>query len=302
MRHLNYNHLFYFWTVAREGSIARPSPVLHITPQTISGQLKLLEEAVGEPVFHRVGRGLVLTDTGTMIRSYADDIFARGAELAKRVKHHRLGAPETLTVGIEDSIAKLIASRLLQPALSSGSPCRLICREGEQVKLLSDLAGHRLDVVLSDQPVPNGLNVKAYNHVLGESMVGFFGHPKLLAQLAGPFPACLNDAPMLLPIESTALRRRVDDWLENQGLVPQLVAEFDDSALLKAFGDAGVGVFPAPMAIANEIEHMYQARFLGEVSGITETYYAISPQRKITHNALLTIMDVARAQLLKESA
>jgi LysR family transcriptional activator of nhaA len=300
MRHLNYNHLLYFWTVAREGSIARASDVLFLTPQTISGQLKLLEEAVGKPLFHRVGRRLVLSETGQIVNHYADEIFSLGAELAQRMKSTQPGTPFVLNVGIVNSIAKLIAYQVMAPSLSLEDRIRVVCWEGDLEKLLADLAVHRLDVVISDHPIPTGLSVKAYNHLLGESGVSFFCASERLPEYAGSFPGCLDGAPMLLPVNTSALRRRLDDWFEQNDLHPAVVAEFDDSALMKAFGSAGAGIFPAPTAIAPTLERMYGVRQIGSVSAVLETYYAISPERKISHPAVLRITEAARHGLFGE--
>ena len=297
MRHLNYNHLLYFWTVVREGSIARASETLHLTPQTISGQLKQLEESVGEPLFQRVGRGLTPTETGHVVHKYAEEIFSLGAELAQRVRSGKPSTPETLHVGIVDSIAKLIAYRVLQPVLQPDDGLRVVCVEADLESLLADLAVHRLDLVVADRVVPAGLNVKAYNHALGESGVSFFAQPRTPSRLARRFPASLDQAPMLLPVPTTALRRSLDDWFERAEVNPRIVAEFDDSALLKAFGEAGTGVFPAPTAITEEVERMYHVRNIGEADGVHEAYYAISPERKIKHPAVMRLTETARTRL-----
>jgi LysR family transcriptional activator of nhaA len=298
MRHLNYSHLLYFWTVAREGSIARASEVLHLTPQTISGQLKLLEESIGEPLFHRVGRGLVLSETGRVVNQYADEIFALGAELTQRVKRRELGVPLALNVGIVNSIPKLIAYRILEPALALDDPVRIICEESDLDALLGNLAVHRLDLVLSDRPVPAGLNVRAYNHPLGSSGVSLFAHRRVARTYERRFPESLDAAPVLLPVETTALRRGLDDWFERQGVAPRVIAEFDDSALMKAFGGAASGIFPSPDAIEEEVQHMYHARKIGPVDGVSESFYAISPERKIKHPAVLKITEAARDNFL----
>jgi LysR family transcriptional regulator, transcriptional activator of nhaA len=300
MRHLNYNHLLYFWTVAREGSIARASEVLYLTPQTISGQLKLLEEAIGKPLFHRVGRRLVLSETGQIVNQYADEIFSLGAELAQRMKSSQPGAPFILNVGIVNSIAKLIGYQVLAPALALEDKIRVVCWEGDLEKLLADLAVHRLDVVISDHPIPTGLSVKAYNHPLGESGVSFFCSGERVERYVEDFPRSLEGAPMLLPVNTSALRRRLDDWFEQNDLHPEVVAEFDDSALMKAFGGAGAGVFPAPTAIAATLERMYGVKRIGSIETVHETYYAISPERKITHPAVLRITEAARDRLFGE--
>ena len=300
MRHLNYSHLQYFWTVANEGSIARASEVLHITPQTISGQLKLLDEAVGEPLFQRVGRGLVLTDTGTLVKQYADDIFALGGELAQVVRG-RQAASHVLNVGIVNSIAKLISYRVLQPVVAADSGMRLSCVEGDLDELLADLAVHRLDLVLSDRRMPVNTSVKAYNHTLGESDIALFSKPAAIRRYKANFPKSLDGAPMLLPGRGSAMRRVLDDWFEQVEIEPRVVAEFDDSALLKMFGAGDAGVFPAPATIAPEIERMYSARVIGMAEGVRETYLAISPERRLKNPAVLSIIERAREQLFPDS-
>ncbi len=299
MRHLNYNHLQYFWTVAREGSIARASKSLHLTPQTISGQLKLLDEAVGQPLFNRVGRRLVLSDMGQIVFEYADEIFSVGAELASVVRGNPETGPTMLSVGIVSSMPKLIAERIIAPVLLTEAPMRVRCQESSLEQLLSELAVHKLDLVLSDQPIPDGLSLKAYNHRLGQSGMSFFARTNQARSYRGRFPASLNDAPMLLPSRSSALRRRLDDWFENQSLFPRIVGEFDDSALLKAFGEAGAGVFAGPTAIEDEICRMYRMAVIGRTDDIKERFYAISPERRLRHPAVVLITDKARADLFE---
>jgi LysR family transcriptional activator of nhaA len=297
MRHLNYNHLLYFWTVAREGSIARATQTLHLTPQTISGQLKLLEESVGEPLFNRVGRGLVMTETGHMVFQYADEIFTLGAELTSRVKTGRVVVPAMLTVGIVNSIPKLVASRILQPVLQSEIDVRLVCHEGSLERLLGDLAVHQLDLVLSDRPIPAGLSVKAFSHTLGASQIALFAKKGTTRQYEKNFPQSLDKAPILLPTIDNPIRRALDDWFDREGISPTLVAEFEDSALMKAFGQAGNGIFPSPAAISDEVQQMYHARRFGHDIPVEEHYYAISPERKLKHPAVLKIIEAARLQL-----
>ncbi len=298
MRHLNYNHLLYFWTVAREGSIVKATQDLHLTPQTISGQLKLLEEAIGEPLFSRVGRGLTLTETGHMVYQYADEIFTLGAELTARAKGGRVVAPAALAVGVVNSIPKLITARLLQPVFDGESPVRLVCREGELQALLGELAVHKLDLILSDRPIPSGLAVKAFSHALGASEIAFFARKGKHRQYERNFPQSLQGAPTLLPTLDNPIRRALDDWFDKHGLSPNLVAEFEDSALMKAFGEAGNGIFPAPVAISDEVERMYHVRRIGPALPVEENYFAISPERKLKHPAVLNIIAAARNRLL----
>jgi LysR family transcriptional activator of nhaA len=277
MRHLNYNHLLYFWTVAREGSIAKATEVLHLTPQTISVQLKILEESVGEPLFSRAGRGLVLTEFGHLVFQYADEIFSIGEELCVRLKSKDASMAPSLQVGITNSIPKLIAMRILQPALEGDEPIKLICKEGSLESLLGGLAVHQLDMIISDCAIPAGLNVKAYSHALGNSDIGFFAKTTNARRYIKDFPRSLNNAPLLLPTT--------------------LVAEFEDSALMKAFGEEGLGVFPSPEVIQDEIETMYKCRMLGKADSVREYYYAISPERKLKHPIVLEIIEAARDNL-----
>lgn len=297
MRHLNYNHLHYFWTVANEGSIARAAEVLHLTPQTISGQLKLLDERVGAPLFQRAGRGLSLSDTGRLVKHYADEIFSLGSELSLVVGGKQTRAHSALNVGVVNSIPKLIAYRVMEPVLSAELHTRVVCTEGQLENLLADLAVHRLDLVISDRTIPVGMNVKAYNHPLGESPVSFFTKPATVKRYKSDFPKSLDGAPMLLPTHDSALRRQLDDWFKQMDIEPLIVSEFEDSALLKVFGAAGAGVFPAPQAIAPEIERMYGARAIGAAEDVRETYVAISPERRLKHPAVVDIIAKAREQL-----
>ena len=297
MRHLNYSHLQYFWTVAREGSIVQASKVLHLTPQTISGQLKLLDEAVGEPLFNKVGRRLVLSDMGRVVFEYADEIFSVGAELANVVRGKQVGGPSVLVVGAVNSMPKLIVERIIAPALTADRPLRVRCHESSLEQLLADLAVHRIDIVLSDQPAPRGLNLRAYNHLLGESSLSFFALRSNARRYRSRFPQSLNDAPMLLPTQHSALRRLMDDWFEEEGLAPKIVGEFDDSALMKAFGEAGTGVFAAPSVIEEEICRMYRMAVIGRTDSINERFYAISPERRLKHEGVIHVTETARSEL-----
>ncbi len=297
MRHLNYSHLQYFWAVARQGSIVQAAESLHLTPQTISGQLKLLEESIGQPLFERVGRGLILTETGHIVLEYADEIFTIGAELSQVVRGQRSVTQAVLSVGVVSSIPKLIAERIIAPALVDDDPVRISCHEASLEQLLGDLAVHRLDIVLSDQPMPQGLSLRAFNHRLGESELAFFAQRRNARRYRGKFPHSLDAAPMLLPSQNSALRRRLDDWFDNNGITPQIVGEFDDSALLKAFGEAGAGLFVAPSAIEEEVCKMYGMSVIGRTDEVIEQFYAISPERRIKHPAVVRITEAARTQL-----
>lgn len=297
VQHLNYGHLLYFWTVAKEGSIVDASKILHITPQTISGQLKRLETTVGKRLFQRIGRNLSMTETGRLVFQYADDIFSLGSELAHVVSSGQAPGPGTFNVGVTQSIPKLIAYRLIEPACSLEKPIRIVCREAPFPDLLGSLSVHRLDLVLSDMPAPTRLSVRAYNHLLGESSVSFFSTKRRARVYRRGFPYSLRNAPMLLPTSSSALRQRLDAWLADHDIVPRIIAEFDDSALLKAFGQAGSGLFPGPTAIETEIQAMYHVSVIGRADTVRERFYAISPERKLKHPAVVAITELAREKL-----
>jgi LysR family transcriptional activator of nhaA len=294
---LNYHHLLYFWTVAREGSISRACEQLHVAQPTISSQLRKLEKSVGDQLFKRVGRNLVLTETGQLVLRYADEIFSLGQELMDVLQGKPAGTPLRFLVGIADVLPKLIVYRLLEPALHLPEPVQLTCDEGDLDALLMELAAHRLDIVLSDSPIGPTVNVKAYSHLLGECGVLVFGKAGHARRLRLKFPKSLDGAPFLLPLGRTVLRRSLDHWFESRNIRPQIVAEFEDSALLKVFAQEGVGVFAAPSAIEKEICRQYGVRPIGELPGIQERYYAISVERKLKHPAVVAISDTAREKL-----
>ncbi len=294
---LNYHHLLYFWTVAREGSIAAAAQRLHLARPTISGQLRQLEKSLGDKLFEQVGRRLVLTEFGEFVFRYADEIFTTGSELQEAVRGDLPTRPSRLVVGIPDILPKLIAFRLLQPALELPEPIHLVCNEGKMDDLLADLAVHRLDVVLADAPVSPTVNVRAFNHPLGECTVTVFGAPQLARKYCRNFPESLHGAPMLLPAEKTSLRRALDQWFDTAGVQPQNVAEFEDSALLKVFGQAGLGLFPVPTAIEKEVRQQYRVQPVGELDKVQESFFAISVERRLRHPAVVAISDEARDHL-----
>jgi len=297
MRQLNYSHLQYFWAVAHEGSVVKAAERLHITPQTISGQIRLLEEAVGQPLFNRVGRRLVLSEMGHVVLEYADEIFSIGAELSQVVREQRSAGPAKLSVGIVNSIPKLIAERIVAPALIDEDAVRIRCQEASLEQLLGELSVHKLDIVLSDQPMPQGLSLRAFNHRLGESGLTFFSQRRKAKRYQKTFPQSLNGAPMLLPSPHSALRRQLDEWFDDNSIIPHIVGEIDDSALLKAFGEAGYGVFAGPSVIDKEICKMYSMAVIGRTDAITEQFFAISPERRIKHPSVVRIIEAARTQL-----
>jgi LysR family transcriptional activator of nhaA len=291
---LNYHHLLYFWVVAREGSIARASEQLHLAQPTISGQIRSLEESFGQKLFARSGRGLVLTEFGRMVYQHADEIFKLGQELTEAVKGRPSGRPLRFNVGVADVMPKLVAYRLLEPALRIDEPVKIVCREDKPDRLLADLALHALDIVLADAPIGAGIKVKAFNHLLAECGVAFFAAKDRAAQFRKRFPKSLDGAPMLLPSEGTTMRRSLEQWFATNLIRPNIVGEFDDSALLKAFGQAGVGVFPAATIVADEVVRQFGVRKIGEVPTIRERFYAISAERKLKHPAVVAISETAR--------
>lgn len=294
---LNFKHLHYFWVVAKQGGIARASESLHITPQTISGQISLLEEQLGQALFKKVGRKLVLTELGRLVLSYADEIFALGGELQEAVRNLPSERPMTFKVGVADVVPKSIASRLLAPALELNDRVRLICKENSLNNLLAELALHRIDMVIADGPIPPGINVRGFNHPLGESGISFLAVPELARSLRRKFPQSLNEAPLLIPSEINVVQARLLKWFDNLHIYPRIVGEFDDSALMKAFGQMGTGVFAVPTAIAEEIKKQYGVSVIGETEEVKEQFYAISVERHISHPAVAAITDSAREWL-----
>ena len=297
MEWLNYHHLLYFWAVAREGSVTRASEQLHLAQPTVSGQLKALEEALGERLFERTGRRLVLTDVGRVVFRYADEIFSLGRELQDTLKGRPTGRPIRFTVGVADAVPKLIAYRLLLPALSLPEPVHVVCRDGKPERLLAELSVHALDLVLSDAPVGAEVKVKAYSHLLGETPVAFFGTEALAAAHRKGFPRSLDGAPVLLPTEGSSLRRSLDQWFDTEGLRPRVAGEIEDRALLKVFGQAGVGLFPAPVAIEAEVRAQFGVKLVGRVDAVKERFYALSAERKLKHPAVVAISRAARRKL-----
>lgn len=298
MNALNFKHLQYFWAAAKAGGIVRAAEQLHITPQTLSGQIKLLEARLGCALLRKQGRGVELTHEGRVALGYAEQIFALGAELDTQLRQAQAdGQALDFRVGLADSVHKAIAYRLLEPALAVGPNVRLICHEGKFQDLLGQLAVHRLDLVLADEPMGRQVGVKAYNHALGSTAMSFFAAPGLKRSLGRRFPACLQGAPMLLQGRSSALRRRADAWLAAQQLRPQVVGEFDDAALMKAFGGEGRGVFMAPTVLEAETSAQYGVRVVGRSSELVEEFYAVSAERRITHPCVAAITQAARDRL-----
>lgn len=294
---INYHHLLYFFVVAREGGLVQAGKVLRLSHPTLSAQIHTLEDQLGEKLFLKVGRKLELTEMGRVVYRYAEEIFSLGREMVDTVKGRGGGKQLRLVVGIVDVVPKLVVRRLLQPALDFAEPVRLVCVEAPYEKLLADLALHALDIVIADAPVPAGSNIRAYNHLLGETGVSFFAVRSLASQLRRKFPASLDGAPMLLPLEQLPLRRALDQWFERNEVKPKVVAEFEDSALLKAFGADGVGVFAAPSVVEAEVMAQYGVETIGRSDEVKERFYAISAERRLKHPAVVAISDAARRAL-----
>ena len=294
---INYKHLHYFWVVAKQGGIARASERLHLTPQTISGQISLLEDSIGQALFSKAGRNLELTETGRMVLSYADEIFSVGGELEEALRNLPPNRQIVFKVGIADVVPKTIAYRLLAPALSLPDPVRIICRENNLASLLAELALHRVDMVIADGPIPPGINVRGFNHVLGECGISFLAVPHLAKPLSKDFPRSLNGAPLLIPSETNLVQAKLLEWLDRRRIYPRIVGEFDDSALMKVFGQAGAGIFIIPAPIATEVAKQYGVRIIGSTEEVREQFYAISVERRISHPAVSAITETAREWL-----
>jgi len=294
MQFLNYHHLMYFWTVAREGGVARAAEKLHLSSPTISAQIHELEEMLGDKLFERRGRSLVLTEVGQLVYKYAEDIFTLGRELLDAVKLGPDSRPGKLTVGISDAVPKRVSATLLEPAFMLPSQCTVVAHEDKMDVLLMELAAYRIDLILSDIPLGAGQQIRAYNHLLGEAGVAFLGSKPLATKYAKGFPQCLEGAPLFLPTRNTSLRRSIDQFFDTHGIHPRILGEFEDSALLQTFGATGRAIFPASALVEEEICQQLNLKVVGHVEGVRERFYAISPERKLRHPAVVAICSSAR--------
>ena len=296
MERLNYQHLFYFWNVAREGSVTRASEKLGLAQPTISGQIAVFEESIGVQLFRKQGRNLVMTETGRTVFNYADEIFSIGRELGSALKGHAGALSVRLSVGVSNALPKLIVYRLLEPALAAHY--QVVCHEDKTERLLAELPVHGVDLVLSDWPATGVADARIYNHPIGECGVAAFGVLELQRRYRKNFPCCLDGAPLLLPTSNTALRRSLDRWLDANSLFPKIIAEVEDSALLKTFGSAGAGIFMAPTAVRTQVEEQYGVKHIATLDGVAERFYAITAQRKIKHAGVVRILERARDWLV----
>lgn len=295
---MNFKHLYYFWVTAKSGGIMRAGEQLHTTPQTLSGQIKLLEDWLGRQLFRKSGRQLELTEHGRLALGYADQIFSLGQDLETALRQAR-GTQRRLDfrVGVADSVSKSVAYRLLEPAFSVGQPIKLLASEGKFDDLLAQLALHRLDLVIADEPMPTRVSVKAFNHPLGRSAMSFFAASALQPRLQGTFPGCLSGVPMLVPGATASVRQQLEGWFAKHQISPVVVGEFDDAALMKAFGREGQGVFLAPTALEQETCDQFAVSVVGRTTELVESFYAVSVERRISHPCVLAITDAARGQL-----
>jgi LysR family transcriptional activator of nhaA len=299
MEWLNYQHLLYFWSVVREGSLTAAAGKLRLAPSTVSGQIRTLEGQLGDKLFLKRGRHLTPSETGRVVYRYADEIFGLGGQLLDTVRGRAIHHAPRLVVGVADVVPKLIARRLLLPAQQLAEPVHLVCREDKPDRLMAELALHNLDLVISDAPVPPGSSVRAFSHRLGDSGVAFFATRTLAQRLRRSFPRSLEGAPVLLPTDNTSLRRSLEGWFARHRIKPRVVAEFEDSALMKAFGQDGAGVFPAHVVIRAEVGAQYGFHMVGRAEEVRESFYALSIERRLTHPGVLAITRGARTELLR---
>ncbi|WP_460120194.1 transcriptional activator NhaR [Pseudomonas sp. H3_G09] len=294
---LNYRQLHYFWVVAKTGSIVRACEQLNLTPQTISGQISLLEQTYGVELFRRVGRQLELTEAGRQALPYAEHMFQLGGELELMLRAQPNEQQILFRVGVADVVPKSIVYRLIAPTMELSEPLRITCREDKLERLLADLAIQRLDLVISDSPMPSHLDIKGYSQKLGECGISFFATAELAARYGQDFPRSLHGAPLLIPGAETVVRSRLQRWFAEQQIQPQIVGEFDDSALMQAFGQSGSGIFIGPSVIAEEVKRQYGVELIGQTDAVSESFYAISVERKVKHPGIVAITEGARREL-----
>lgn len=294
---LNYHHLLYFWTVVQEGGVSKAADKLRLSQPTVSAQVRLLEEALGDRLFVRQGRAFALTDTGRIVFRHADEIFGIGRELIETLRGLAPGRPQQLVVGVANSVPKLIVCQLLRPIADLTVPVHLVCREDSTEQLLTQLALHALDVVIMDRPAPPHVRVKVFNHPLGKSETAFFAPAAIAAKLRRRFPESLESIPMVLPSSETNVRRDLNTWFTTVGVRPRILGEFEDTALMKAFAHDSGAVFPAPQVIAQQTSRLYGVSVIGRAETVAEEFFAISAERRVKHPGVLAITNAARAQL-----
>jgi LysR family transcriptional activator of nhaA len=297
VRHPNYNHLLYFWTTVREGGIGRAAAQLHITPQTISGQIKLLERDLGGTLLQKQGRRAVPTELGRTVFDYAEQLFTLGQDLVRVAEGAAPVERRSVTIGVSDVVPNLITWRIVAPLMEGDSPFRVICHTGSLDTLVAELAARKLDLVISPSALPANAGLRAFSHLLGECEVTFFAAPALARRLRKGFPQSLDQAPFLLPTTRSPNRRVIDTWFLEQGITPRIAGEFDDSSLVKAFVQGGAGVFAAPSAIDAEITRQYNVQAIGRHEALKARFYVLSMEQRIRHPAVMAITEGARTNL-----
>ena len=299
MEWLNYHHLYYFWNVARVGTVSGAAEELHLARTTISAQIRELEKSAGAKLFRKSGRYLELTEFGQHVFQYAEEIFSIGRELADFMRTGQPSMTKKFVVGMPDVVPKLIAFELLKPAIEHPDGFHIVCHEGKLHDLMADLALHRLDLIISDAVAPPNVDVKAYSHRLGECGLSFLAVPELAKKYRRKFPWSLNAAPVCFPTDHTAVRRSLNHWLDDNDIHPRVVAEFEDSALLKVFGQSGLGIVPVPKAIEKEVRVQYGMQLVGRVPEVIDRFFAISVEKRVHHPAVLAIVKQARSKIFE---
>lgn len=299
MEWLNYHHLHYFWSTVRCGSVAEAARELRVSSPAVSAQIKELEAFIGEPLFSRSGRRLVLTDTGRTVFDYAEDIFSTGRELIDTVRNRPTGRPIRIDIGVVDVLPKMIAHWLIEPAMKLREPVHIVCREASSDQLVARLGTMELDVVISDSPADPSRNPRVHNHLLGESGTTFVGIGRVAKTIHGKFPESLSGAPILLPTNNTSLGRDLEYWFGSNDLHPRIVGEFEDYALLRAFAQSGAALFPVPSVFVPELRKQDKIVIVGSTEAVKLRFYAISTERKIKHPAVAAICESARRQLFR---
>ncbi|NKC21068.1 transcriptional activator NhaR [Pseudoalteromonas sp. S4498] len=291
---INFNHLYYFWQVSNEGSIAGASKILHLTPQTISAQLSSLEERLGKPLFVREGRGLRLTDFGILTKQYADDMFSIAKEWLETTQDGSSAIHRTLKVGISDAIPKSLVSKWLAPLIENEQIANLHCIDGQQSELLAQMAMHKLDIVLADKPLDSNLPFKVFCHEIGKSQIGFYGSASSALRLRPTYPHSLQDEPIILPAKNSPVNNSIQFWFQEQGIEVKVAGHVDDSALMKALGQQEFGIFPAPLSIKSELHRHYDVSLIGVIEGTYQNYYAFTPDRLIKDSIFSEFVNFAK--------
>jgi len=297
MEFLNYHHLRYFWVVAKEGGLTKAAAKLHVSQPTISAQIQALEGVLGEKLFRRAGRNLRLTDVGQHVLSFAEEIFSIGQDLLNSVKQRPTSRPLRLHLGVADALPKLVTYRIIEPIFKLDQPVQVSCWETKVFDMLVELAAYRLDVVLADEPASSGVNAKIFNHLLGECGVTFLAEMKLARKLRPRFPKSLDGAPALLPMANTGMRRSIEKWFHTRNIRPRLISECEDPAMLHVLGFHGLGFMPVATLVAQEAAARFGFGVIGRTEACRQRFYAITPERKMTHPAVTAITSDARARL-----